>query len=675
MQECSEHIDNYFKVYYLSTMKRKFYFYRLALALVLFGFKGFSSSSGRNTDKISRLFDGGGDSQMSVLITMSKNAVAEENWPEALRWFRLYDKRLRENGQTMAVNKECCQLYIYALNRVGEKVKAAQYKDLCFSLRDVKNQEKYLEELAFISQYKFKDIHREEISNPGSDEFGLNFISDRIVVLTTAKNFRSVGDMSAKKRRKKYAMPKFVDYSSVKDIYIAEYYEGRIFKPETLKGDVNTDYAETTPVFCSQRKELYFSRTVPILLDRKNGRLDEKYTVVTRIFKAVYDNLAWRVLGECDIKVGKYSAMHPAISPDGTKMYFSSDMPSGYGGFDIYEVDIYRDGSFGKPVNLGASINSPGNEVYLNTNESGDLFFASDGLYGYGGFDMFVTYLEESPFVGEETRYHAAINLGYPVNTFYDDFGFSCAPDGVSCFFSSNRPESQGNEPGSQPGEVDLFSVQIVGDIFLQAVPLGTTLDNLRNVSDKEKTERLELRNPLTGALIHGVTPALSSMRNKFLSPSTSPSSSSKQRQNDYPRDVFKIDPNSQQTDYKEGPVSDVSLLQQKLSAENILKLSVVYFDFGKTVLNRAGKKLLDNIALVLSRNKNLDIEIQGHTDDIGPGDFNHSLSLKRAIVAKKHLISRGIESYRLTVKGFGETKPKDPKDRSKNRRVEFEVQ
>lgn len=134
----------------------------------------------------------------------------------------------------------------------------------------------------------------------------------------------------------------------------------------------------------------------------------------------------------------EYSVVHPALSDDGTMLFFSSDMPGGFGGFDLY-VSYLEDNRWSPPVNLGPTVNTEGNEVFPFYHESGTLYFASNGLVGLGGLDIYKT----SENYGAWTD---PINLGYPINTVDDDFGFILNGDQTHGYFASNRKGKGGDD-------------------------------------------------------------------------------------------------------------------------------------------------------------------------------------------------------------------------------------
>lgn len=134
----------------------------------------------------------------------------------------------------------------------------------------------------------------------------------------------------------------------------------------------------------------------------------------------------------------EYSVLHPSLSDDGEMLFFSSDMPGGFGGYDLY-VSYLEDGRWSPPVNLGPTVNTEGNEVFPFHHESGTLYFASNGLVGLGGLDVYKTRENYGAWTDP-------INLGYPINTVDDDFGFIINSEQTHGYFSSNRKGKGGDD-------------------------------------------------------------------------------------------------------------------------------------------------------------------------------------------------------------------------------------
>ena len=205
---------------------------------------------------------------------------------------------------------------------------------------------------------------------------------------------------------------------------------GKWSAPELLdEGPVNTEYNEGAPSTNSSGTELFFTRCLA----------SENIEMGCRIFVSQRQGANWgepsevKLVTDSTVTVG-----HPAISNDELTLYFVSDMPGGMGGKDIWFARRRAPGDeFGPPQNMGAPINTPGNEMFPFIHEDGSLYFASDGHAGMGGLDIF--HSEQTPEGWSKPE-----NLGAPVNSPMDDFGMLFKPGLKQGFFSSNRRGSRG---------------------------------------------------------------------------------------------------------------------------------------------------------------------------------------------------------------------------------------
>jgi outer membrane protein OmpA-like peptidoglycan-associated protein len=198
---------------------------------------------------------------------------------------------------------------------------------------------------------------------------------------------------------------------------------------EEFSKSINSKYHEGPVTFFKDYKKIVFTRNN---YNKGKAKKSEKGINMLKLFIATKKGNKWTDIKELPFNSNEYSTGHPALSPDNRKMYFVSDMPGGFGGTDIYVVD-YREGNWGAPINLGREVNTEGNEMFPFVDELGNFYFASDGQAGLGGLDLFfIEFRDGLPF-GEVQ------NLGAPINSAKDDFGFITDGNRSRGYFSSNR--------------------------------------------------------------------------------------------------------------------------------------------------------------------------------------------------------------------------------------------
>jgi hypothetical protein len=198
-----------------------------------------------------------------------------------------------------------------------------------------------------------------------------------------------------------------------------------------LKGQkLGVQHAYNPPVaLTSDGRTAYFSRAV---MEKPLYGLFSKKEVMHKLFRADYVDGEWKNIQEVPVAPKYASAMHPAISRDGKRLFFASDMPGSYGQYDIYVADIHRDGSLGDAKNLGEKVNTRKNELYPQLLDDQLLFFASEGHGGYGGLDLYAVQVASR-------RVGLAVNVGSPFNSGKDDFALQLSQEKGRAYVMSNR--------------------------------------------------------------------------------------------------------------------------------------------------------------------------------------------------------------------------------------------
>ena len=212
------------------------------------------------------------------------------------------------------------------------------------------------------------------------------------------------------------------------DIFLSEKDDkGHWSRPEPVVGGLNTDYDEGACAFSTDGRTMYLTQC----------STDPSYPRYAKIMTASRSDASWGKASELKLSNDTLSSFaHPAISPDGEWLYFTSDMPGGKGGLDIWRVRLTAAG-VGGVENLGEPVNTPGDEAFPAFRPNGDFYFSSNGHPGLGGYDIFIAR------VGNDHRYHLE-HPGYPLNSQGDDFGITFEGPYNRGFFSSNRNDGRG---------------------------------------------------------------------------------------------------------------------------------------------------------------------------------------------------------------------------------------
>ncbi len=348
----------------------------------------------------------------------------------------------------------------------------------------------------------------------------------------------------------------------------------------------------------------------------------------------------------------------PSISADGKTLYFISDRPGGYGGYDIYRSIKNDNGEWGTPMNLGPNINTTGNEKSPFIHPDGKtLYFSSDGWMGLGGYDIFYSRLND------DGTWSKPVNLGYPINSPDDEVGFLVSTDGSQGYFASNKFNGKGGW--------DLYSFELYKEAQPEKVLFlkGTVKSETESETGKAK---IELKNVETKKISEipldsntGNYVAVAPFNSDYIMTVKKPGYVYETRY------IARID-----STFKTPKQLDLQIEPIKLNKS--YRINDIYFDFNSFTLTNESKMVLDQLIDFLNENASIHIEIQGHTDNIGNDADNLKLSENRAESVYNYLIANGISGKRLTYHGFGKTMPVATNDteegRAKNRRTVFVI-
>ena len=487
-----------------------------------------------------------------------------------------------------------------------------------------------------------------------------------------------------------------------------------------MRKDVNSRYHDGTASFDSLAQRLYFTRNnlhYGVLQKAEDGQLNLGI-YFSDIVEGEFGNKEWGNLIPFDHNDPEFNTGHPSVSPDGRRLFFASDRPGGMGGVDIWVCDNLGN-QWGAPYNLGAPVNTPGDEMYPHITPDSILYFASTGHPGLGGMDLFYSRLRPAgpgnPF-----------NLGYPMNTRYNDHALVLINDSTG-FFTSDRPGGQGSddiygctirppmiyisgivvdrdtrepiegatillkdEQGqhvkrfqleTEPGGKFKIDAEYHEKYQLLASKNGYFQNQMEIATDTDPLEDIvvelvkydyaaeglvlhgETEEPITGAsvkLLDGDGNILEELMTA-----------------DNGKYAFPLKPES---DYrivveKEGFFKQSARISTKgkpsaviytdfklfpLVVDQVVRLDNIYYDYNKADIRPDAALELDKLVQTLLDNPTVKIELSSHTDCRGGEGYNLKLSERRAKSAVDYLVSKGIPKDRVLSKGYGESKPSE---------------
>lgn len=408
------------------------------------------------------------------------------------------------------------------------------------------------------------------------------------------------------------------------DIYCLKKDEkGHWKSPEAAEGELNSEWDEGAACFTEDGNTMYFTVC----------RSDPQYPRMAEIWTSTRNDAKWGKPQALKITADTLSSYaHPALSPDGKWLYFVSDMPGGYGGYDLWRASVVGGHGIGVVENLGPEINTPGNEMFPAFRPSGELYFSSDGREpNLGGLDLYRA--KEDTL----TKHWEVLHLPYPMNSNGDDFGITFEGLHNRGFFSSNRASA-----GRGWDKIYSFSfpeilLSVKGWVYEQD---GYELPEAVVYMVGNDGTNMKIGVNLEGSFEQPLAPGgkylfLATCRGYLNYRAELTVDSLAQKEHQY-------------------------VLQFPLPSISIpVLVRGVYYEFDKADLTDNSREALDRLVKVLKENPNITIELSAHCDYRGRAEYNERLSQRRAESVVKYLTEHGIEAERLTAKGYGESQPK----------------
>lgn len=430
----------------------------------------------------------------------------------------------------------------------------------------------------------------------------------------------------------------------------------RVTKVDAKWGDGANHFGPAT--FSTRQNEVYFAVTrTPTREEKRTASKD--ITVNIEIFSNSLDAGNW---GENAIpfrynNITEWSVGDPFLSVSGDTLYFTSDMPGGYGGTDIYYVTRQGGGSWGEAVNMGETVNTIHNERFPTIDNYGNFYFSSEGHVGMGGLDVYR--LDRS---GGRQQ---VVNLGFPFNSPYDDFSIRFDQE-MEGYFASNRSGGAGADDIYWFNLDKQIQVDLSGGVYnvKTNLPVSGALVTLTPVGDEENAVVLNAGpdGKFKFNLAEETDYQLVAQQTGF-------------------REATPLSFSTKGIDSTTAIIKDIML--QPVEVQEVVVLRNIYFDFDNADIRPDAALELDKILAFLNSDPSVKIELSAHTDSRGTHEYNMKLSQRRADSAIEYLVSKGISSDRLVAKGYGFTRLANEcakgvecteEEHQWNRRVEFVV-
>lgn len=473
---------------------------------------------------------------------------------------------------------------------------------------------------------------------------------------------------------------------------------------KSISNKVNTKLHEGTVAFSKNGKTMYFTRNNYY----KNKEVkDDKLVTHLKLYKANLIDGIWDNIEPLPFNGNHFSVEHPALSHDGKRLYFSSDMPGTLGGFDLFYVDIKNDGTYSDPVNLGTTINTKYREQFPFIAHNGDLYFSSNGHFGFGGLDVFWSKLKADNFQKPD-------NIGLPLNSGYDDFAFFLDNTLKAGYVSSNRIQGKGSD--------DIYSFKELKPLIIEDCKqyiTGVITDRETNETISNSKVTMTLVSKKTDALIgtyitkeNGVfkdtveceiTVVIKATANGYQDAERKITIGNKryfkndasmalvsllsiekkkqeqaqiaqqkqqekdrlelerQKKNDLEKQQRADEKRITEAENKKKQIQSIIDLEPHIKREKdkvVIKIEDINFDYKLWYIRKDAKKILKPVVDLMRKYPKMQIEINSHTDIRGNEAYNKDLSLKRATSTKAYLVSKGVDSQRISAFGYGESKP-----------------
>ena len=460
-------------------------------------------------------------------------------------------------------------------------------------------------------QQKMEIVNLKAI-NSHYDEYAPLITADESTIIFTSRREGSVGGKHTE------------DGKFYEDVYTSEKINDGWNEPVSIGTNINTAEHDAS---------IALSADGQTLLTYKDDLGDGN------IFLSKLGGDVWGIPSKLGITINS-KAWEPSasISADGQTLYFISDRSGGFGGRDIYRVKKLPNGEWSRAENLGSEINTQYDEDAPYIHPDGvTLFFSSQGHKSMGGFDIFVSN------INEENNWTEPFNIGVPINTTGDDVFYVPSADGKRAYYSSFKADGLGGQ--------DIYLIKYPD---AKEIPLTVIKGIFKDEDDKVPDDATITVTDVATSEIQGIYKP-NSKSGKFLfilEPGKNYSITYEANDRLFKSENLNIPIGSS---YKEIN-NAITLSPIKVGAK--ITLNNIFYDYDKATLRQESQSELDKLYELMVNNSKMAVEISSHTDSKGTDEYNQKLSEERSKTVIAYLVSKKIDPARLVAKGYGESKP-----------------
>lgn len=518
-----------------------------------------------------------------------------------------YAMILKSNGKYMEANKWMDKF----VNLNPYDLRSKSYTD---------NKSRFDSLLVDESKYKIEHL----AFNTNAGDFGTNYFKNNLVFASTRSK------SPAFKRKFNWNGKPFLN------LYVAEIENNQLKNPENFSKSINGTMHDGPASFSNNGTYMAFTRN-----HYKDKSKDK--VVELQIWFSSFINNKWSDPLPFSHNNSGYSVGHPFLTADGKTMYFSCSMPGGFGGADIYKVKKGDKGEWEKPENVGNKINTEGDEVFPFLNESNKTFyFSSNGQCGLGDLDIFTCKMNGSEIGTVE-------NIGFPINTQYDDFAFIIDSSSAKGYFSSNRLGGSGDD--------DIYSFSTLKNLEIRKKLMGIAKDETGKIIPNTFVSLLDSKNEVienvttkkNGAYVFFIESdkefVLSGKKEGYVDGISH--ANSKSKDSIVVMDVVLI----------KNEIVVVKMIEVGKDLAKVVKFKPIYFDYHEYKIRADAEIELDKIVKIMNEYPNMVVSLNSHTDCRASKNYNQKLSVKRADASISYIKKRITKPERISGKGYGETK------------------